>query len=80
MFSVAYCSAGILLAISEQHIHAHGSIGSKNIRNTQENTPDASGFDFFSVFLNSKRSVGSEHKFLTRLLVAYAAIAASLWI
>jgi hypothetical protein len=77
---VAYCSPSILLAISEQHIHAHGSIGSKNIRNTQENTPDASGFDFFSVFLNPQRSVGSEHKFLTRLLVAYATIAASLWI
>jgi hypothetical protein len=57
--TVAYCSPSVFLAISEQIIHAHGSIGSKNIRNTQENTPDASGFVIFSVFLNPQRSVGS---------------------
>jgi hypothetical protein len=42
-------------------------------------TPDASGFDFFSVFFNPQRSVGSEHKFYTKLLVAYTTTAASLW-
>ncbi len=64
---MAYCLTKCFSGHSEQLIQAHGFIGASRLKIFGIL---ASGFDFFSVFLNPQCSVGSEHKFFTQLLVA----------